>query len=73
MVSRRDLLEAHQFDRRRLVEAFMSGGRCRGVEPPRSGRALLAGAALALLVVAGGAIADVGLDQTPSTSDTPEP
>jgi type VII secretion protein EccB len=57
MATKRDLVEAHQFSRRRLVTAFVSGAPGgREVEPARPGRALVGGLALALLVVAGGAV-----------------
>ncbi len=57
MATKRDLVEAHQFSRRRLVTAFVSGAPGgREVEPARPGRALIGGLALALLVVAGGAV-----------------
>ena len=57
VATKRDLVEAHQFSRRRLVTAFVSGAPGgREVEPARPGRALIGGLALALLVVAGGAV-----------------
>jgi type VII secretion protein EccB len=57
VATKRDLVEAHQFSRRRLVTAFVSGAPGgREVEPARPGRALVGGLALALLVVAGGAV-----------------
>ena len=58
MPSGRDLAEAHSFGRRRLVSAFLSGtpAGC-GPEPARTGRAHLFGAALAVLLVAGSAVA----------------
>ena len=57
MATKRDLVEAHQFSRRRLITAFVSGAPGgREVEPARPGRALVGGLALALLVVAGGAV-----------------
>ncbi len=57
MATKRDLVEAHQFSRRRLITAFVSGAPGgREVEPARPGRALIGGLALALLVVAGGAV-----------------
>ena len=40
MAAKRDLVEAHQFSRRRLITAFVSGAPGgREVEPARSGRA----------------------------------
>ena len=57
MATKRDLVEAYQFSRRRLVTAFVSGAPGgREVEPTRPGRALVGGLALALLVVGGGAV-----------------
>src|SRR5690349_22826073 len=57
MATKRDLVEAHQFSRRRLITAFVSGAPGgREVEPARPGRVLVGGLALALLVVAGGAV-----------------
>jgi len=58
MPTKRDLVEAHAFSRRRLVTAFVSGAPGgREVEPARPGRTIVGGLALALLVVAGGAVA----------------
>ena len=58
MATGRDLAEAHSFGRRRLVTAFVSGVPAgSGVEPLRAGRTLVGGAALAVLLVAGAAIA----------------
>ena len=57
MSSKRDLVEAHSFNRRRLVTAFVSGAPGgREVEPVRYARALVAGAVLAALVVVGAAV-----------------
>lgn len=57
MSSKRDLVEAHGFNRRRLVTAFVSGAPGgREVEPVRYGRAIIGGLVLALLVVAGAAV-----------------
>ena len=57
MATKTDLVEAYSFSRRRLVTAFVSGAPGgREVEPARPGRALVGGLALALLVVAGGAV-----------------
>jgi type VII secretion protein EccB len=72
MATKRDLVEAHQFSRRRLIAAFVSGAPGgREVEPARPGRPLIGGLALALLVVAGGAVSglifgreDAGWKQT---------
>src|SRR5690349_20794550 len=60
MATKRDLVEAHQFSRRRLVTAFVSGAPGgREVEPSRPGRAIVGGLALGVLLVAAGAIAGV--------------
>jgi len=57
MSSKRDLVEAHGFNRRRLITAFVSGAPGgREVEPVRYGRTLVAGVVLALLIVAGAAV-----------------
>ena len=57
MATKRDLVEAHAYSRRRLITAFVSGAPGgREVEPARPGRALVGGLALALLVVAGAAV-----------------
>lgn len=58
MSTKRDLVEAHAFSRRRLVTAFVSGAPGgREVEPVRPGRAIVGGIALAVLLLAGAAIA----------------
>jgi len=55
--SKRDLVEAPSFNRRRLVTAFVSGAPGgREVEPARYGRALVGGAVLAALIVVGAAV-----------------
>jgi hypothetical protein len=56
--TRRGLVEAYSFSRRRLVTAFISGAQGGGViePPPRAGRTVAAGVALAVLVVAGAAV-----------------
>lgn len=57
MATKRDLVEAHAFSRRRLVTAFVSGAPGgREVEPNRPGRALAGGVALTVLVLAAGAV-----------------
>jgi len=57
MTTRRDLVEAYSFNRRRLVTAFISGAPGgREIEPARPGRTIVWGLALAVLVVAGAAI-----------------
>ena len=58
MTTRRDLVEANAFSRRRLVTAFTSGASCgREIEPVRAGRTIVGGLVLAVLLVAGAAIA----------------
>lgn len=60
MATKRDLVEAHAFSRRRLVTAFVSGAPGgREVEPARPARTIVGGLALAVLLVAGAAIAGV--------------
>lgn len=57
MATKRDLVEAYSFSRRRLVTAFVSGAPGgREVEPSRPGRALIGGIALTVLVLAAGAV-----------------
>ncbi len=57
MVGKRELVEAQAFSRRRLVTAFVSGAPDgHEVEPARRGRTLVAGVALAGLVLGGAAI-----------------
>ncbi len=66
MATKRDLVEAHAFSRRRLVTAFVSGAPGgREVEPARPARVLVGGAALAVLLIAGAAIAGVFTKKTP--------
>lgn len=66
MSTKRDLVEAHSFSRRRLVTAFVSGAPGgREVEPVRPGRTLVGGLALAILMVAGAAIAGIFVKRTP--------
>ncbi len=58
MATKKDLVEAHAFSRRRLVTAFVSGAPGgREVEPARPGRMIVGGIALAVLLTAGAAIA----------------
>lgn len=58
MASKKDLVEAHAFSRRRLVSAFLSGAPGgREVEPARPGRSVFGGVILAVLLIAGGAVA----------------
>lgn len=66
MATKKDLVEAHAFSRRRLVTAFVSGAPGgREVEPPRPMRAVIGGAALCVLLLAGAAIAGVFAPRTP--------
>ncbi|CAM3167958.1 type VII secretion protein EccB [Nocardioides dubius] len=72
MSTKRDLVEAHAFSRRRLVTAFLSGAPGgREVEPVRPGRALVGGIALSVLLLAGAAIA--GFFRPPTPADWREP
>lgn len=60
MATKKDLVEAYSFSRRRLVTAFVSGAPGgREVEPSRPGRSIVGGLALAVLLIAGAAIAGV--------------
>ncbi|MGH3361959.1 MAG: type VII secretion protein EccB [Nocardioides sp.] len=60
MATKKDLVEAHAFSRRRLVTAFVSGAPGgREVEPARPGRTIVGGLALAVLLIAGAAIAGI--------------
>ncbi|MCW2765200.1 MAG: hypothetical protein JWO11_1159 [Nocardioides sp.] len=66
MATKRDLVEAHAFSRRRLVTAFVSdapGGR--EVEPARPARTIVGGLGLAVLVVAGAAGTGIFAPRTP--------
>ncbi len=66
MATKRDLVEAHSFSRRRLVTAFVSGAPGgREVEPARPARVIVGGAALAVLLIAGAAIAGIFTKKTP--------
>ncbi len=58
MATKKDLVEAHSFSKRRLVTAFISGAPGgREVEPVRPGRVLIGGVVLSVLLLAGAAIA----------------
>jgi len=60
VATKKDLVEAYSFSRRRLVTAFVSGAPGgREVEPSRPGRTIIGGLALAVLLCAGAAIAGV--------------
>lgn len=66
MATKKDLVEAHAFSRRRLVTAFVSGAPGgREVEPARPGRTIVGGVALAVLLVAGAAIAGIFSPRVP--------
>ncbi len=66
MATKKDLVEAYSFSRRRLVTAFVSGAPGgREVEPSRPGRTIVGGLALAVLLAAGAAIAGVFSPRTP--------
>ncbi|WP_445259111.1 type VII secretion protein EccB [Nocardioides aurantiacus] len=68
MSSKRDLVEAHGYNRRRLVTAFVSGAPGgREVEPVRYGRTIIGGIVLAVMVVAGAAVS--GFLQKPPPKD----
>lgn len=57
MATKRDLVEAYSFSRRRLVTAFVSGAPGgREVEPSRPGRAIIGGIAITVLVLAAAAV-----------------
>lgn len=67
MATKKDLVEAYSFSRRRLVTAFVSGAPGgREVEPARPGRTIVGGIALAVLLAAGAAIAGVFAPRTPT-------
>ena len=60
MATKKDLVEAYAFSRRRLVTAFVSGAPGgREVEPARPGRSVVGGLALSVLLIAGAAIAGI--------------
>ena len=60
MATRKDLIEAHSFSRRRLVTAFVSGAPGgREVEPARPGRTVIGGLAIAVLLIAAAALAGI--------------
>jgi hypothetical protein len=60
VATERELAEAHSFVRRRLVTALVSGAPGgREVERPRAGRAVVAGIALALLLIGAAAVSGV--------------
>ncbi|HET9421922.1 MAG TPA: type VII secretion protein EccB [Nocardioides sp.] len=72
MATKKDLVEAYSFSRRRLVTAFISGAPGgREVEPARPGRTIVGGVALAVLLMAGAAIAGVFDPKTSIDFDEP--
>jgi type VII secretion protein EccB len=72
MATKKDLVEAYSFSRRRLVTAFVSGAPGgREVEPARPGRTIVGGIALAVLLAAGAAIAGVFAPRTPEDWNQP--
>ena len=81
MASTRDLVEAHSFSRRRLVTALVSGAPGgREAEPARSARAIVAGLALGVVLIAGVEVRSVlagsaegDWHTSPSGSSTPTP
>lgn len=74
MASKRDLVEAHAFNRRRLVTALVSGAPGgREVEPVRPGRTIVGGVALGVLLLAGAAVNGVLADRSDVDPDKPVP
>ncbi|MCW2793987.1 MAG: hypothetical protein JWO76_3085 [Nocardioides sp.] len=72
MATKKDLVEAYSFSRRRLVTAFVSGAPGgREVEPTKPGRTIIGGAALAVLLIAGAAIAGVVTPKDPEDWNKP--
>ena len=72
MGTQRDLVEAHSFNRRRLVTAFVSGASGgREIEPARTGRTIAAGLALAVLLMVGAAVSGALQSRTPADGDDP--
>lgn len=73
MATKKDLVEAYSFSRRRLVTAFVSGAPGgREVEPTRPGRSVVGGLALAVLLMAGAAIAGIfSTNVDPAWSERP--
>ena len=72
MATKKDLVEAYSFSRRRLVTAFVSGAPGgREVEPSRPGRTIVGGIALAVLLMAGAAIGGVFKPQVKIDWDEP--
>jgi type VII secretion protein EccB len=66
VATKKDLVEAYSFSRRRLVTAFISGAPGgREVEPARPGRTIVGGLALAVLLIAGAAITGIFAPRAP--------
>ncbi|HRI98685.1 MAG TPA: type VII secretion protein EccB, partial [Nocardioides sp.] len=66
MATKKELVEACSYSRRRLVAAFVSGAPGgHEAEPRRVGRTVVGGLALAVLLIAGAAVASVLTPQTP--------
>ncbi len=66
MATKKDLVEAYSFSRRRLITAFVSGAPGgREVEPSRPGRTIVGGIALAVLMIAGAAVLGILTDRDP--------
>ena len=71
MASKRDLVEAHAYNRRRLVSAFLSGAPGgREVESVSRSRPVVAGVTLGGLLVGGAAIAGLFAQPLPDGWDT---
>lgn len=67
MATKKDLVEAHTFSRRRLITAFVSGAPGgREVEPVKPGRIIIGGVALSVLLLAGAAIAGFLIGRPPA-------
>lgn len=67
MATKKDLVEAHSFSRRRLVTAFVSGAPGgREVEPVKPGRVIIGGIAMSVLLLAGAAISGILLGRPPA-------
>lgn len=72
MATKKDLVEAYSFSRRRLVTAFVSGAPGgREVEPNRPGRMIVGGVALAILLIAGAAVAGALTKRPPPDWNSP--
>lgn len=72
MATKKDLVEAYSFSRRRLVTAFVSGAPGgREVEPARPGRMIVGGIALAVLLIAGAAVAGALTKRPPVDWNSP--